>query len=247
MTTQRVHAAMEQARAGANGDTDHVQNVDMDRIQAYIHRLPPERQNHLLESMPELRAGGMLDRAIRIVSPPLQQPEDTLSWDLCLYNLSSLVNGSSEAEMWPHSVDGGFSNEDFIPASCSPLMSSYYVLRESKIDQAQKLLRKFIKHFLQQFRRQDPLVFPFIYTSILFYARTHGGIAQYLLAAFYHASETLPWDSVSNPLRLVIALLYRLGPEKMLSFASSIMLGYIDMIHRALGAAILLFRIAYAP
>lgn len=165
-----------------------------------------------------------------------QPPADFYVPEKCLNLLQSYVKGSSEGLHWPRDSHGSFLNEDVVPAWCSPLMSAAWVLKEGQLESATLLLGKFVDNSPQQLARQDPLVFAFVYTSVLFFAPNHPRITEFLLRSLYAAAQTLP-DAGRHPLRALILLLCQLGPDGIVHHASKILLAYVGFIEVELGAA----------
>lgn len=164
-----------------------------------------------------------------------QPPADFYVPEKCLKLLQTYVKGSSEGRHWPRDNHGSFLNEDVVPAWCSPLMSAAWVLREGKLEAATLLLGKFLEQSPQQLARQDPLVFAFIYTSVLFFAPNHPRIANFLLRSLAAAAQRLP--AGPHPLRAIVLLLCQLGPDGIVRHASRILLAYVGFIEVELGAA----------
>lgn len=187
----------------------------------FRHRYSP----HLGEINLSLRVHG---------TPPL--PADFYVPETCLKLLQSYVKGSSEGLYWSRDNHGSFLNEDVVRSWCSPLMSAAWVLQEGKLESATLLLGKFLDQSPQQLARQDPLVFIFIYTSVLFFAPNHPRIASFLLRNLYTATQWLP-DMGRHPLRNLVLLLCHLGPDGIARNASKILLAYVGFIEAELGAA----------
>lgn len=165
-----------------------------------------------------------------------QPPDIFFVPEKCLKLLQSYVKGSSEGMHWPRDDHGSFLNEDVVPSWCSPLMSAAWVLKEGKLESATMLLGKFIDQSPRQLTRQDPLIFAFVYTSVLFFAPNHPRIADFLLRNLRIAAQRLP-DAEGHPLRTLILLLCQLGPAGIVQNASRILLAYVEFIQAELGAA----------
>ncbi|KAK7712350.1 hypothetical protein SLS64_000677 [Diaporthe eres] len=165
-----------------------------------------------------------------------QSPAEFYVPEKCLRLLQSYVKGSSEGLHWPRDSHGSFLNEDIVRSWCSPLMSAAWVLKEGKLESATLLLGKFVDQCPQQLARHDPLVFVFVYTSVLFFAPNHPRITNFLLRSLYAAAQRLP-DAGRHPLRTLILLLCQLGPDGIVQHASKILLGYVGFIKAELGAA----------
>ncbi|KAI1087306.1 Clr5 domain-containing protein [Rostrohypoxylon terebratum] len=226
---------LEQVNTGGSSPAvhDHPLNV---KTKFYLERLTDERRRqflrHILEPL-AVTAPNSSTPSPRLLTPP----GELLVQQQYIHLMQCYVKGSSEGHLWPSDPVTGFKNEDVVPAWCSPLMSAAWVLDEGKEDEAKRLLGLFVKQCSEQLVRQDPLLFAFIYTSVLFFAKTRPGIATYLLKVFYDISETLPWADSSHPLRHLLRLLYRLQPQGIVAHASNILLGYINIIHETLGEA----------
>lgn len=183
-------------------------------------------------SSPHL-GGTSLDLHLRRTPSP---PAEFYVPEKCLKMLQSYVRGSSEGRLWPRDGQGSFLNEDVVPSWCSPLMSAAWVLQEGKLESATLLLGQFLDQSPQQLERQDPLVFPFVYTSVLFFAPNHPRIANFLLGNLYAAAQRIP-NAERHPIRNLILLLCQLGPEGIVRNAGRILLTYVSFIEAELGAA----------
>jgi hypothetical protein len=212
------------------------QLADSKKCQEYFRRLPKYRKEKLLKNVLK-PLDAIKSNYTGSVPSSLIPPTVTLMPEYYLFLLNSYVKGSFEAKSWPTDERNGLKNEDTVPAWCSSVMLASTVLGEGKDAEAERFLRHFIKQSPSQLARQDPLVFPFVFTSILFFAENRPDIAQWLLRAIHSVSETLPWTGSSHPLRLLIQLLLQLGPENIILHASKILLTYITIIHETLGAA----------
>lgn len=204
--------------------------------QEYFRRLPKEKQMELVTRVLQPFIATSQDSAIAhpvLITPP----DDIRVPEYYMRLLNSYVRGSVEANNWPRDAKSGFKNEDTVPAWCSSVMSAAVVLKDGRNAEAIQFLRHFIRQAPIQLSRQDPLLFSFVYTSVLFFARDHLHIAQWLLQNIYHVSETLPWAGSSHPLRLLIQVIFRLGPKEMIAHARPIILAYISVIHDTLGTA----------
>lgn len=204
--------------------------------QEYFRRLPKEKQMELITRVLQPFIATRQNSAI--AHPVLITPPDNIRVpEYYMHLLNSYVRGSVEANNWPRDTKSGFKNEDTVPAWCSSVMSAAVVLKDGRNAEAIQFLRHFIKHATWQLSRQDPLLFSFVYTSVLFFAQDHLNIAQWLLQSIYHVSEALPWAGSSHPLRLLIQVMFRLGPKDMITHAKPMILTYISVIHDTLDTA----------
>jgi len=233
MTADRAKTILKQVKNYESTPNAGNLSFDMDKFNGYIARLPQERRARLLNSLPGPLEAAILNKG---VAPPrlLTSENDAGQLERCIGLLQGYVAGSSEGNMWARDPICGFRKEGVIQVWCSSVMSVAWILPEGKVKEANRLLQRFVNQFSEQLVRQDPLLFPFIYTSVLFFGKSHIEIGQYLLREFNAASKRLPWAD-SHPLRLLLELLQRLGPENMFSQATEILLAYIEMIHKALG------------
>ncbi|KAL9569751.1 hypothetical protein ACKAV7_005814 [Fusarium commune] len=208
--------------------------MDTNKLKEYYRRQPEEKRQELLETLLQ----PLIGEAPLIITAPqvsLTPPADLLTQEYRFHLLNTYVRGSSEVNRWPRDAKSGFKNEDNVPAWCSSVMSASLALREEKEDEATKFLQHFIKQSDAQLTRQDPLIFTFIYTSVLFFATSRPGVAQWLLNSLYNVSENLPWAGSSHPLRLLLQVMLQLGPTGIVAHAKSTILAYINMIYEALG------------
>lgn len=212
------------------------QTAELERTVTYLHRLPVEQRNQLLGS---LSGPSVVMAYSHSIAPPgsLRGPEDGQQLEDCLRHLDSYVAGSSDDQLWPRDSITGFKNEDIVPSWCSSVMSAAWVLGEGKLKEATRFMGKFLDQCPTQLQRHDPLIFPFMYTSVLFFAQKWPGTARFLLHGFVQASESLPWADTSHPLRRLIQLLYRLGPHLIHAHAGRILPAYISMIQANLGGS----------
>ncbi|KAI7771774.1 hypothetical protein LZL87_006050 [Fusarium oxysporum] len=208
--------------------------MDTNKLKEYYRRQPEEKRQELLETLLQPLIG---ETPLIITAPQvsLTPPADLLTQEYRFHLLNTYVRGSSEVNRWPRDAKSGFKNEDNVPAWCSSVMSASLALREEKEDEATKFLQHFIKQSDAQLTRQDPLIFTFIYTSVLFFATSRPGVAQWLLNSLYNVSENLPWAGSSHPLRLLLQVMLQLGPTGIVAHAKSTILAYINMIYEALG------------
>ncbi|KAI1084147.1 Clr5 domain-containing protein [Whalleya microplaca] len=226
---------LEQVKAGGSGLAVHGQLVNDKKVMSYLSRLPAEKRKQVLDNVLKPSTATTSNSDVSL-SRLLAAPDDLRVPEQYIHLLKGYVKGSSEGHLWPSDPVTGFKNEDTVPAWCSPLMSAAWVLEEGKEDEAQRLIAQYVNQCPKQFTRQDPLIFMFTYTNVLYFAKKRPGIAKFLLCTFYGISESLPWAR-SHPLRLLLGLLYRLQPEGIISHASNILLAYINMIHEELGEA----------
>ncbi|KAG7415270.1 hypothetical protein Forpe1208_v005775 [Fusarium oxysporum f. sp. rapae] len=208
--------------------------MDTNKLKEYYRRQPEEKRQELLETLLQPLIG---ETPLIITAPQvsLTPPADLLTQEYRFHLLNTYVRGSSEVNRWPRDAKSGFKNEDNVPAWCSSVMSASLALREEKEDEATKFLQHFIKQSDAQLTRQDPLIFTFIYTSVLFFATSRPGVAQWLLNSLYNVSENLSWAGSSHPLRLLLQVMLQLGPTGIVAHAKSTILAYINMIYEALG------------
>lgn len=169
-----------------------------------------------------------------IIQPSL--PNSLYIPDKLLYLLRSYVRGSSEALHWPRDSFGSFLNEDVVRSWCSPLMSAAWVVKEGDTRAATLLLGQFLDQCHQQLERKDPLIFVFIYTSVLFFATKYPGTAIFLLFKLHSAARGIS-DPAVRPLCALIRVLCQLGPEGIVQHARTTLFAYIDFIQTELGAA----------
>lgn len=222
-------AEMERVRTSGSRSAAHRGPVNEKRLLSYISRLPEQKRTQLLE----IRSKPLTNPLGSVLVPPTQVylPEK------CIDLLRTHVKGSFENGSWLFDSSLGFKEVDVVPAWCSSVMCAAQVLDEGKEIEARRLLNTFIRQSPRQLSRQDPFIFAFIYTSVLFFARKRPDIAQELLYVLHCVSEKLPWAGSSHPLRLLLGTLYHLGPEGITSYASKILLAYVKIIHETLGAA----------
>lgn len=116
-------------------------------------------------------------------------------------------------------------------------MSANWILQGRQGVEAMKFLLQFIKESQEQLLRQDPLLFVFLFKSVLSSAPHRPDIARWLLGAIWTESEKIasaaPWYS----LRPLLKLMRYLGPQDMIIHASRILLAYINIIQDTLGGA----------
>lgn len=234
LNSKRIMDALEQDLALIH--TSKCRFADGVKRQNYLRRLPKEKQMRLLNHVSQPLAAMESGRKAAILRP-LTPPADFHAPEHCLYLLESYVKGSCEAKRWPRDVQIGFRNEDTMPQWCSSVMSAAVVLKDGKDAEAKRLLSCWIKQSHGKLQCQDPLLFPFIYTSILFFTRKRPDIARALLRAIVDVSETLPWAGSSHPLHLLLRIMVAQGPDGVIFNTSTTILAYIDYIHKALGAA----------
>jgi hypothetical protein len=208
--------------------------TNVDKLKEYYRRQPENKRREILETLLQPLIGEV---PIDSTAPPmsLTPPVDLLTQEYRFYLLNTYVRGSSEHNLWPRDAKSGFKNEDNVPAWCSSVMSASLALREEKQGEAIRFLQHFIKQSHEQLTRQDPLIFTFVYTSVLFFATNRPGVAQWLLNSLYNVSENLPWAGSSHPLRLLLQVMLQLGPTGIVAHAKSTILAYINMIYEALG------------
>jgi hypothetical protein len=234
MTMNRALHAVERNVACVSSVTEF--SADSKKIRAYLHRLPDGEREYLLARILDTSKA---ERSINTVASPvsLLPPTEFFLPEGYFHLLNSYVKGSFEAESWPRDEMSGLKNEDTVPAWCSSIMSATWVLAEGKGAEANRFLLHFIEEAVPQLSRQDPRLFPFLYTSVLSFAKQRPDIAQWLIQALCTESEKLPWANSSHPLRLLLQLMLRLGPEDIIIHASNILLAYISIIQDALGGA----------
>ncbi|KAF6521988.1 hypothetical protein HZS61_013516 [Fusarium oxysporum f. sp. conglutinans] len=208
--------------------------TNLDKLKEYYRRQPENKRRELLETLLQPLIG---ETPINSTAPPvsLTPPADLLTQEYRFHLLNTYVRGSSEVNRWPRDAKSGFKNEDNVPAWCSSVMSASLALREEKEGEATRFLQHFIKQSHQQLLRQDPLIFTFVYTSVLFFATSRPGVARWLLNSLNDVSESLPWAGSSHPLRLLLQVMLQLGPTGIVTHAKSTILAYINMIYEALG------------
>ena len=210
--------------------------LSIEKVKTYISRLPEDRRRQFLKSLSKPLAV-IISGTCSVISRPPTPKDDESQFQHCIRLMHVYVRGSSENNLWPRDLNNGFRMQDDVPKWCSLVMSAAWVLKEGKEIEANRFLQQFVRHFPTQLVRQDPVLFAFIYTSVLFFARQYPYVAKYLLQEFYHASERLPWAGSLHPLRLLLVYLNRVGPEKMFLYAGEVLLAYVDMIHMTLGEA----------
>ncbi|KAF5673639.1 hypothetical protein FDENT_10212 [Fusarium denticulatum] len=208
--------------------------MNLDKLKEYYRRQPEEQRRELLETLLQPLTK---EQPLTIAAPQLSltPPADLLTQEYRFHLLNTYVRGSSEVDRWPKDDKSGFKNEDHVPAWCSSVSSASLALREEKEGEATRFLQHFIKQSHEQLLRQDPLIFTFIYTSVLFFATSRPGVAQWLLNSLYNVSENLSWAGSSHPLRLLLQVMLQLGPAGIVAHAKSTILAYINMIYEALG------------
>ncbi|EXA00047.1 hypothetical protein FOWG_00386 [Fusarium oxysporum f. sp. lycopersici MN25] len=208
--------------------------TNLGKLKEYYRREPENKRRELLETLLQPLMG---ETPINSTAPPvsLTPPADLLTQEYGFHLLNTYVRGSSEVNGCPRDAKSGFKNEDNVPAWCSSVMSASLALREEKEGEATRFLQHFIKQSHQQLLRQDPLIFTFVYTSVLFFATSRPGVARWLLNSLNDVSESLPWAGSSHPLRLLLQVMLQLGPTGIVTHAKSTILAYINMIYEALG------------
>lgn len=198
--------------------------ANQERARSYISRLPAPIRQQVLQQL-STSPGRSMD-----------PPGDLSVVENCIQLLSQQVDGSFESGVWPKHALTGAKYEMTVPEWCTSVMSAAWVLKEGRQGEAQLLLARFQNECHIQLQRHDPLIFAFMYTSVLYFAREHPTIAWQLLRKFRSVADELPWPR-SHPARLLFRLLYQLGPDQMVSYANKILLAYVDLIHGALGGA----------
>lgn len=198
--------------------------VNRERALSYISRLPASVRQQALRQLPSSPRRSM------------DPPDEQSVVENCIQLLSHQVNGSFESGLWPKDAVTGAKNEMVVPEWCTSVMSAAWVLKEGREGEAQLLLARFQGECHSQLQRHDPLIFAFMYTSVLYFAKAHPAIAWQLLRKFRSVAEELPWPR-NHPARLLFRVLYRMGPDQMVAYANKILLAYVDLIHRALGGA----------
>ncbi|KAJ4141742.1 hypothetical protein NW768_000959 [Fusarium equiseti] len=222
MTVKRILPSMDQ-RNSAN------RQIQSHRHREYLRRLPTDRLRQLLDS---------LNRQQPIsASASLSSPQDLQTSEFYMYQLNALVKGSSDAKLWPTDEVNGFLNEDTVPAWCSSAMSAIWVLNEGNVADAYRFLQKFIEASPRHLPRQDPLVFLFVFTSVLSFAIQHKQVAMKLTYTILYGLRNLKSVPTSHPLRQLIEWMAREGPEGIVAHASKIILTYVRLIQETLGSA----------
>ncbi|KAI0485247.1 Clr5 domain-containing protein [Xylariaceae sp. FL0804] len=204
---------------------DRPLNVSSERRRTYFRRLPHDRRSALVRDLLEPLA------ASPSAVVPRAPSEELLFLEECLHKLDAHVKGHSEGNVWPRHEQDGFAKETVVPTWCSPVMSASRAFDEGKTPEVRRFLRQFFRKCPNQLQRVDPLLFPFIYTSALFFSRKCPPIAQGILR------KLLSLVSPPHPLWPLIEVNLRLGPRGMLRHTSRILLAYNSMIYQALGAA----------
>lgn len=197
---------------------------NQERARGYINRLPASLRQQALRQLPASPQ--------RSIDPP----DDLSVVENCMQLLSRQVNGSFESGVWPKHAVTGAKNEMIVPEWCTSVMSAAWVLKEGRVGEAQLLLTRFQSECHSQLQRHDPLIFAFMYTSVLYFAKEYPAIAWQLLGKFRSVAEELPWPR-DHPARLLFRVLYQMGPDQMVAYANKILLAYVDLIHGALGGA----------
>ncbi|KAI3401524.1 hypothetical protein diail_10958 [Diaporthe ilicicola] len=199
-------------------------DANQERARSYISRLPAFFRQQALRQ-PSASPQRSLD------------PSDDLSVvENCIQLLSHQVNGSFESGVWPKNAVTGAKYEMVVPEWCTSVMSAAWVLKEGRGEEAQLLLTRFLSECHSQLQRHDPLIFAFMYTSVLYFTKEHPAIAWLLLRKFRSVAEELSWPR-NHPARLLFLVLYQMGPDQMVVYANKILLTYVDLIHGALGGA----------
>ena len=206
------------------------------KLRKYSHRLPEGERRRLLSAISNKSMAGDAGSAVpRPMS--LLPPAELLLPDRYLHLLNSHVRTSFEMESWPRDEISGLKNEDTVPAWCSSIMSATWVLAEGKDAEAFKFLQLFLKDSPSQLMREDPRLFPFLYSSVLSFAKKRPDIATWLIQSLCAEWEKLAWANSSHPLRLLLQLMLRLKPEDIIFHAGHILLAYINISQDALGGA----------
>ncbi|RXG48775.1 hypothetical protein VDGE_07919 [Verticillium dahliae] len=240
MTIPRVLDALQHEHALRPSSRPESQLDYQKKRRRYLQRLPKSRR--------ELLAGRVLQPLNTTMAPYRDTielashvmpspPADVLLPDYYMHLLQSYVRGSCEPGHWQRDEGDGLKNETIVPGWCSSVMSAAWVLQEGKNAEAHRFLHIFIAQSSRQLARQDPLLFPFLYTSVLYFARGHPEYSQWLIQALCCVSERLPWAISSHPLRRMLLLMRHLSPQDIVRHASRMLLAYINLIHKTLGAA----------
>ncbi|KAK8090981.1 Clr5 domain-containing protein [Apiospora phragmitis] len=225
----RAVAALGHARPDSRNSQVVDRQLSRERLQNYIRRLPENRRQQALQLV---HGSGVAASPPRSVEPP----SDLGLVEHCIHLLSHHVRGSHESGEWPYDPETGVKYEKVVPNWCTSVMSAAWVLEEGKEREAQLLLARFQNEAPSQLQRPDPLIFLFFYTSVLYFVEKHSDKAWQLLRNFRTIADHLPWPG-KHPLRLLFQALHQLRPDNILAYASTILLTYVDLIHKTLGGA----------
>ncbi|KAK9784015.1 putative p-loop containing nucleoside triphosphate hydrolase [Seiridium cardinale] len=205
-----------------------------ENVARYVSRLPDAKRNEIFRDVvARLPPTAILTGVARLLS--VAPPRDLRLPEECLHVLRNLVQGSWDGGLWGRDTIMGFVLEDTVPAWCSPVMTANWVLTEQKEAEAQDILQSFITASPRQLGRDDPLIFPFIYTSVLTFARDRPDIAGFLMKALYEKAQGVPEAATTSPLRRLLFLINGLGVEGTLTSAANILFAYVNMIREVLG------------
>ncbi|KAK9414536.1 putative p-loop containing nucleoside triphosphate hydrolase [Seiridium unicorne] len=216
--------------------TSWTQLPNGENVARYVSRLPDAKRNEIFRDVvARLPPTAILTGVAHLLS--VAPPRDLRLPEECLHVLRNLVQGSWDGRLWGRDTIMGFVLEDTVPAWCSPVMTANWVLTEQKEAEAQDLLQSFVAASPRQLGRNDPLTFPFIYTSVLTFARDRPDIAGFLMKALYEKVQGVLEAATTSPLRRLLFLMNGLGVEGILTSATTILFAYVNMIQEVLGGA----------
>lgn len=205
---------------------------ELDKTMGYLRRLSQPRRKEILDALKPLLVNNPVS-----LQAPLSPPDEIFFPERCIKELRSYVRQCHQSGLWPRDSLYGFKFEDVVPAWCSSPWQAAGLLKEGKTDKANRLLSRFATECRGQLERHDPLIFPYIYSSVLYFSGRFPPYATRLLAVIHRASKALLRGHPAHPLHTLIEILTQIGPQNMLHFGSRILLAYIDYVEESLGEA----------